>query len=72
MKNGSKSRTATDNAMWRDTRTDKEAGIVVGAHIGNDFTNGHRGEAKSKRGAKKFLNSRIRAKQKEYLLSLAP
>jgi len=30
------------------------------AYIGNDFCNGHRGMAKSVRGAKKFVRSRIR------------
>lgn len=29
-------------------------------YIGNDFTDGNRGMAKSKRGAKKFLRSRTR------------
>lgn len=32
----------------------------VGAGISNDFTNGHRGMAKAVKGAKKFVNSRIR------------
>jgi hypothetical protein len=36
------------------------AGIRAGAWIGNDFTNGHRGMAKSARGAKKFVRSRVR------------
>lgn len=33
---------------------------TVSAHIGNDFSNGHRGMAKSVRGAKKFVRSRFR------------
>lgn len=30
------------------------------AWIGNDFTNGHRGMAKDRRGAKKFIRTRLR------------
>jgi hypothetical protein len=33
---------------------------VIGAGIGNDFTKGNRGMAKSARGAKKFVRSRVR------------
>lgn len=29
-------------------------------HIGFDFSNGHRGKAKSKRGMKKFVRTRVR------------
>lgn len=32
----------------------------VGASIGNDFTNGHRGAAKAVRGAKKYVRTRVR------------
>lgn len=32
----------------------------IGAGIGNDFTNGHRGEARAVKGAKKFVRSRTR------------
>lgn len=32
----------------------------IGASIGNDFTNGHRGMAKAVKGAKKFVRSRTR------------
>jgi hypothetical protein len=39
-------------------------GEVVCAGIGNDFTNGHRGMAKAVRGAKKFVRSRIRTREK--------
>lgn len=39
-----------------DTFSDK----VIGASIGNDFTDGHRGMAKAVRGAKKFVRSRTR------------
>lgn len=33
---------------------------IIGAGIGNDFTDGHRGMAKAVRGAKKFVRSRLR------------
>lgn len=33
---------------------------VVGASIGNDFCNGHRGMARAVAGAKKFVRSRVR------------
>jgi hypothetical protein len=36
------------------------SGKHVGASIGNDFTDGHRGMARSVKGAKKFVRSRIR------------
>lgn len=39
----------------------------VGAHIGNDFTNGHRGMARAVAGAKKFVRSRIRRAEKDAL-----
>lgn len=32
----------------------------IGARIGNDFANGHRGMAKAVKGAKKFVRTRIR------------
>lgn len=32
----------------------------VGTSFGGDATNGHRGEARQKRGAKKFLRNKIR------------
>ena len=32
----------------------------IGAHIGYDFTDGHRGMARAKKGAKKFVRSRTR------------
>lgn len=60
----------TDNAMWHDTRCDHSAGLAVSAWIGNDFTDGNRGMAKAKRGAKKYMNSRIRVKQKAYVNKL--
>lgn len=36
------------------------SGVRVGASIGNDFSNGHRGMAKAVAGAKKFVRTRIR------------
>jgi hypothetical protein len=36
------------------------AGKQIGASIGNDFTNGHRGMAKAVKGAKKFVRTRVR------------
>lgn len=36
------------------------SGVHVGAGIGNDFTNGHRGMAKAVKGAKKFVRTRVR------------
>lgn len=36
------------------------SGVSVGASIPNDFTNGHRGMARSAAGAKKFVRTRIR------------
>ena len=36
----------------------------VQASIGNDFTDGHRGMARAVAGAKKYVRSRVRAKNK--------
>jgi len=36
------------------------SGKHVGAGIGNDFTDGHRGMARAVKGAKKFVRSRVR------------
>lgn len=44
--------------------------VCYSASIGNDFTNGHRGMAKSVKGAKKFVNSRIRHHDKMALHNL--
>lgn len=49
------------------TRSDKDFGIIITGYVTPNFTNGHRGEAKAKRGMKHYLNSRIRSKQKEYI-----
>ena len=37
---------------------------VSSKSIGNDFTDGHRGMARAVKGAKKFVRSRVRAKEK--------
>jgi hypothetical protein len=47
------------------------ADTVVGASIGNDFSNGHRGMAKAVKGAKKFVRTRIRFKENEATRKLA-
>jgi hypothetical protein len=36
------------------------SGEYIGAGIGNDFVNGHRGMATAVRGAKKFVRTRVR------------
>ena len=40
--------------------TSKLADKSISAHIGSDFSNGHRGQAKAVAGAKKYARSRIR------------
>lgn len=49
-----------DKSMHSWGRKSSLADRTIGASIGNDFTNGHRGMAKAVRGAKKFVRSRIR------------
>jgi hypothetical protein len=68
---GYKAPSHTDNAMWHESRKDPLSETTVFAGISNDFSNGRRGEAKAKRGAKKFLNSRIRARQKAAVRKVA-
>ncbi len=43
------------------------ADVHIGAHWGGDNSNGHRGYAKAKAGAKKFVRSRTRAKENQQL-----
>ncbi len=51
----------TDSAMFATSATAPISGKKISSEgIGNDFTNGNRGMAKSKRGAKKFVRSRTR------------
>lgn len=45
--------------------------VSIGARIGNDFTNGNRGMAKSVRGAKKFVRSRLRFHENQAVRELA-
>lgn len=49
-----------DQSMFGIIKKANIADKVFSGCIGNDFTNGHRGAAKSKRGAKKFVRTRIR------------
>lgn len=61
----SRSRRQRDKSMqcWSRKTADKDK--VVGAGIGNDFTDGHRGMARAVRGAKKYVNSRVRFHEKQ-------
>lgn len=47
------------------------ADTIIGASIGNDFTNGARGMAKAVRGAKKFVRTRIRFQENAKTRKLA-
>lgn len=49
-----------DKSMHGWGRVSQLADKVIGASIGNDFANGHRGMAKAVAGAKKFVRSRTR------------
>lgn len=53
-----------DKSMHGWQRVSLLADRSVGAGIGNDFTDGHRGMAGAVRGAKKFVRSRIRFHEK--------
>lgn len=50
----------TDSAMFSTSAKALVADKSIYASIGNDFTKGNRGMAKAKRGAKKFVRSRVR------------
>lgn len=52
-------------------KASKLADKVIGASIGYDFTDGNRGMAKAKRGAKKFVRSRVRFHEKAATKRLA-
>ncbi len=56
-----------DKSMHGWGRKSDYANVIVGAGIGNDFTNGHRGMAKAVRGAKKFVRTRIRFQENQQL-----
>lgn len=49
-----------DKSMHGLGRKSALADKVIGAGIGNDFSNGHRGMAKAVKGAKKFVRTRVR------------
>lgn len=49
-----------DKSMHDWGRKSELADRTVGASIGNDFTDGHRGMARAVKGAKKFVRTRIR------------
>lgn len=49
-----------DKSMHSWGRTSLLSDKDIGAGIGNDYTNGHRGMAKAVRGAKKFVRTRFR------------
>lgn len=49
-----------DKSLHSWGRKSKIADKSIGASISNDFTNGHKGMAKAVKGAKKFVNSRVR------------
>ena len=55
----SRSRKASNKAMqsWHGKTAD---GKAINTSIGNDFSQGHRGMARSVKGAKKFVRSRVR------------
>ena len=60
-----------DKSMHGWGRKSELADKLIGASIGNDFANGHRGMAKAVRGAKKFVRSRIRFHDKMAVHKLA-
>ena len=49
------------------TQVSRFADVTVGAGWGGDNADGHRGYATAKRGAKKFVRSRIRFQEKQQL-----
>lgn len=53
-----------DKSMHGWGRKSELADATIFAFIGNDFCYGHRGMAKSVRGAKKYVRSRIRFHEK--------
>lgn len=59
-----------DKSMQGWNRRSVFADKMPGASIGNDFVNGHRGMARSAKGAKKYVNSRVRFHDKATLKRL--
>ena len=60
-----------DKAMQSWGRMSRIADGCYSARIGNDFTEGRRGMARSAKGAKKFVNSRFRFHEKAATARLA-
>lgn len=60
-----------DKAMQGWGRVSEIADTCIGASIGNDFTKGRRGMARSASGAKKYVNSRFRFHEKAATKRLA-
>lgn len=56
-----------DKSMHGWSRKSEFSDKHIGAFIGNDFANGSRGMAKSVKGAKKFVRTRIRFHEKATL-----
>ena len=59
-----------DKSMHGWSRKSAFSDRMIGAGIGNDFANGHRGMAKAVKGAKKFVRSRVRFHEKVATRSL--
>lgn len=53
-----------DKSLHAWGRKSEFADVTPSASISNDFSNGHRGMAAAVRGAKKYVRSRVRAKEK--------
>lgn len=49
-----------DKSMHGWLRKSELADKTIGARIGNDFTDGHKGMAKAVKGAKKYVRTRVR------------
>lgn len=60
-----------DKSMHGWGRKSKLADKLIGAGIGNDFHNGHRGMAKAVKGAKKFVRTRVRFQENAATQKLA-
>jgi hypothetical protein len=61
---GFKAKRPKKSGGFHTVKASKLADKVIGASIGYDFTDGNRGMAKAKRGAKKFVRSRVRFHEK--------
>lgn len=56
-----------DKSLHGWARKSEFADMTIGGSIGNDFCNGRRGMARSVKGAKKFVRTRIRFHEKATL-----